>query len=102
MLEITADDIERLNDEDLRALVARLCEAEVRQRGFSTSFVTWGGNQNAADAGIDVRVALPAGSATEGFLPRPKTCFQVKKQDMPRNEIVAEMRPKDVIRPGYE
>src|SRR5216683_6871227 len=70
MFEITADDIALLNDENLRALVARLCEAEVRRRGFSASCVTWGGSQNAADGGIDVRVALPPGSIIDGFVPR--------------------------------
>ena len=80
MFEITADDIAVLNDENLRAVVARLCEAEVRRRGFSASYVTWGGNQNAADGGIDVRVALPPGSVTDGFVPRVGTGFQVKKQ----------------------
>jgi hypothetical protein len=44
MFEITGDDIARLNDEQLRSVVARLCEAELRGRGYSTSYVTWGGN----------------------------------------------------------
>jgi NAD(P)-dependent dehydrogenase (short-subunit alcohol dehydrogenase family) len=58
MFEITSDDIALLNDEDLRALVGLLCESEVRSRGFSASLVTWGGNQNAADGGVDVRVRV--------------------------------------------
>jgi hypothetical protein len=102
MFEITPDDIAHLNDENLRAVVARLCEAELRGRGYSTSCVTWGGNQNAADGGIDVRVALPPGSVTDGFVPRPATGFQVKQQDMPAGEIIDEMRPKDVIRPSIQ
>ena len=100
MFEITAEDIALLNDEDLRTLVGRLCEAEVRSRGFPTSSVTWGGHQNAADAGIDVRVALPAGTVTSGFVPRPATGFQVKKPDMPHNKILAEMRPSGMVRPA--
>jgi hypothetical protein len=68
MFEITADDIAQLNDEDLRSLVALLCEWEMRTRGLPVSAVTWGGSQNAPDGGIDVRVALPAGSAAlEGW-----------------------------------
>jgi hypothetical protein len=102
MFEIAADDIALLNDENLRALIARLCEAEVRKRGFSASCVTWGGNQNAADGAIDVRVALPHGSVTDGFVPRVATGFQVKKQDMPKAKILDEMRPKDVIRPAIQ
>ena len=100
MFEITADDIAQLDDEKLRAVVARLCEAELRQRALSPSHVTWGGNQNAADGGIDVRVALPAGTAIDGFIPRSATGFQVKQQDMPPGEITDEMRPKSVLRPS--
>jgi hypothetical protein len=102
MFQITADDIALLDDEKLRAVVARLCESEVRRAGFSSSRVTWGGNQNAADGGIDVRVTLPSGSVIDDFVPRAATGFQVKKQDMPRAEILDEMRPKNVIRPSIQ
>jgi hypothetical protein len=99
MFEITGDDIALLSDEDLRALVGLLCEAEVRSRGLPTSSVTYGGNQTAADGGVDVRVALPAETIIEGFVPRPATGLQVKRQDMPRGAILAEMRPEGLIRP---
>jgi hypothetical protein len=102
MFEITPEDIARLDDKNLRAVIARLCEAELRRRGLSTTYVTWGGDQNAADGGIDVRVALPPGSAIDGFVPRAATGFQAKKQDMPRAEILDEMRPKGVIRPSIQ
>ena len=102
MFEITADDITRLDDEKLRAVVARLCEAELRQRGLSPSCVTWGGDQNAADGGIDVRVALPPGSMIDAFVPRLATGFQVKQQDMPRAEILDEMHANGVIRTSIQ
>ena len=98
MFEITADDIALLNDEDLRTLVGLLCESEMRSRELPTSSVTWGGNQNAADGGLDVRVALPAGTAIDGFVPRPATGFQTKKEDMPRAKILLEMSPAGVLR----
>ncbi len=53
---------------------------------------------NASDGGLDVRVALPAGTAIAGFVPRAATGFQVKAQDMPPNEIVHEMAPNDILR----
>jgi len=84
MFEITGDDIAALNDEDLRALVGRLCEAELCSRDLSTAAVTWSGNQTAKDGGLDVRVALPAGTDIDGFIPKADAGFQVKKQDMPR------------------
>jgi len=38
MFEITADDIAKLDDEELRAVVARLCKAELRQNAVCTPF----------------------------------------------------------------
>ncbi len=102
IFEITPDDIARLNDTDLRALVGQLCEAEARNRGLSASFVTWGGDQNAGDGGVDVDVALPAGTAIDGFIPRPETGFQVKTMKMPPREIREEMRPSGAIRPAIQ
>ncbi|MBT1158462.1 hypothetical protein J1C56_22955 [Aminobacter anthyllidis] len=99
MFEITGDDVALLNDGDLRSLVALLCEAELRRRGLPASAVTWGGNQTAADGGLDVRVSLPAGTPIDGFVPRAATGFQVKKPDMPRGEILAEMRLAGTVRP---
>jgi hypothetical protein len=101
MFEIIGDDIAALNDRDLRTLIGLLCEAEMRRRGLPTSAVTWGGNQDAKDGGLDVRVALPNGTSIAGFIPNPQSGFQVKKPDMPRTEILNEMRPKPacVLRP---
>jgi hypothetical protein len=99
MFDVTPDEIAQLNDTDLRELVGRLCEAELARLGLSPVAVTWGGNQTAADGGLDVRVALPSQTIIDGFIPRAATGFQVKAQDMARSEIVAEMRPKGVIRP---
>ncbi|MCA6123378.1 hypothetical protein J6500_15950 [Bradyrhizobium sp. WSM 1704] len=102
MFEITGDHIAELSDEDLRSLIGMLCEAEMRRRDLPVSVVTWGGNQNAKDAGLDVRVSLPATTQTDGFIPKPSSGFQVKKSDMPRSAILDEMRPKPkgVIRPS--
>lgn len=99
MLEITGADIAALNDTDLRTLVGLLCEAELRRRGLSVSAVTYGGNQDAKDGGLDVRVALPTGTAIDGFIPKPATGFQVKKPDMRRAAILKEMKPKGTVRP---
>ena len=76
----------------------RLCEAEMRQRGLPTSAVTAGGEQEAPDGGLDVRVALPPSTVIDGFVSRPATGFQVKKSDMPRKATGREMRPKGRVR----
>src|SRR4030095_9074272 len=99
MFDVTPDDITQLDDVDLRELVGRLCEAELLSRGFSPAAVTWGGNQTAADGGLDVRVALPRGVSIDGFVPRLSPGFQVKTPDMPRRAILDEMRPGGAIRP---
>lgn len=99
MFEITGDDIASLGDADLRTLIGLLCEAGMRSRGLPTSSVTYGGNQDATDGGLDVRVDLSVQSRIEGFVPKPITGFQIKKPDMPRAEILKEMKPKGVLRP---
>lgn len=101
MLEVTGNDIAALDDDDLRTLVGRLCEAEMRRHGLPPSAVTWGGDQNAKDGGLDVRVSLDIDNAISGFVPKPQTGYQVKKPDMPRAEILDEMKPKPtgVLRP---
>ncbi|MBN9008502.1 MAG: hypothetical protein J0H40_24250 [Rhizobiales bacterium] len=100
MLEVTAADIYALSDEDLRTLVGLLCEADARTHGIPTSSVTWGGNQNAPDGGIDVRVNAPTGSAPTGFLVRASIGFQVKKTDFTPGLIPGEMRPTGTLRPS--
>jgi hypothetical protein len=102
MLEITGDDVALLNQEDLRTLVGRLCEAEVRKRALPLSTITWGGDQNAVDGGLDVRVRLRPDVAVDGFIPRPNTGFQVKRSDMQPNSIVHEMCPHGRLRPVIE
>jgi hypothetical protein len=99
LLDISGEDIAALGDGDLRSLVARLCEAEIRRRDFPTSAVTAGGQQEAKDGGVDVRVALPASTVISGYVPRAATGFQVKKSDMPPKAIAKEMRPKGKLRP---
>jgi hypothetical protein len=98
MLEISSEDIFRLSDEDLRRLVGQLCEAELRARGLPTSGAIWSGDQNAADGGIDVRVATER--TVGGFLPRPNIGFQVKKTDFTPALIGPEMRPSGDLRPS--
>ena len=97
-LEITGDDIAKLDDTGLRTLIGRLCEEDYRQAGLSTKGITWGGHQDAPDGGIDVAVRDEVQPPQNSFVPRSVTGFQVKKPDMPRASISAEMRPKGILR----
>ncbi len=96
LFEVSDDDIERLgeDDKDFRELVARLCQATLAGKGLPTSAVTWGGNQNEPDGGIDVRVVLDGERAPEssGWLPRCIVGIQVKATKMEPHKIRKEMR----------
>jgi hypothetical protein len=98
MFEISGDDISSLDDADLRSLVARLAIAELGAKGYPVSSVTAGGDQDAADGGLDVRVECPANITNPDFVPRRLTGFQVKKSDVPAAAIRGEMRPNGVLR----
>jgi len=98
MFEIVGNDIAALTDVDLRTLVARLAIAELHRQDLPVSNVTAGGNQDAADGGLDVRVEAPEMPAPD-FVPRKITGFQVKKPNMTASAIADEMRPGGTLRP---
>ena len=99
MFEIAKDQLVRLNDVELRELVARLCEAELGYRGAPTSAVRWDGSQTAPDGGLDVEVLIRDQEFTGDFVPRAWTGIQVKKSSTPAGEIAKEMRPQGDVRP---
>ncbi len=45
--DVTADDVQRLNDDQLREVLRLLLEAEARQRGIPQAAIFIGGDQNA-------------------------------------------------------
>jgi len=98
LLEITGDDIARLDDADLRTLIGLLCEADFRSANLPTKGITWGGDQDARDGGLDVVVRCETPPPPNSFVPRSLTGFQVKKPDMPRAKILKEMWPKGILR----
>ena len=101
MFEIPKDQLLRLSDTQLRELVARLCEAELREKGFSPSSVRCGGAQTALDGGLDVDCRVEAQSFKGGYVPRARTGFQVKMHTMPAGKIKDEMSPKGSLRPIF-
>lgn len=98
LLEITGEDIARLDDASLRALIGLLCEADYRSAGLPTKGILWGGNQDARDGGLDVVVRGEVEPPGYSFIPRKRTGFQVKKPDMPKSEILKEMQPGGTLR----
>ncbi len=99
MFEVTGADIQELDDRKLRTLVARLAVAELLSSGQPISGVTAGGDHNAPDGGLDVRVELLSAGFSGDFVPRATTGYQVKKPDMGPAAIAAEMKLKGVLRP---
>ena len=97
IFEVSAEDIAALDDDPLRRLVALLSEQELVRRGYSPASVLSGGDQNAKDGGIDVRVELDGGANIDGFVPRPNTGFQAKATDMPASKIAGEMAPEGAL-----
>lgn len=95
MLEITKEDITNLNDTDLRVLVGRLCEAELYSINNDTCDVSYGGNQDEKDGGIDVNVSASKITNDDGFIFRNNTIFQIKKPPMPPAKIASEMKNKN-------
>jgi len=100
MFDVTGQDISLLSDEDLRTLVGRLCEAELCRLGLSPLCASWGGNQNAADGGVDVRVTLAESAPPCAAFMRRDVVYQVKAEDMQRGKILAEIKPDGTVRPA--
>ncbi|NBH14331.1 hypothetical protein D3Z36_09125 [Lachnospiraceae bacterium] len=94
MLEIESTHIEELNDSMLRKLIGLLCEEELTKSHINVRKVFWGGHQNAADGGIDVRCEYEGILDDNSFIPRNKVGFQVKLCDLKPKQILTEMRDK--------
>ncbi len=96
--QIHKQDIQSLTDGQARELVARLCQAELKENGLSPAFVTWGGDQRAKDGGVDVRVDVSPAHGCTGYLPKDSTAFQVKAESFGPAKIPAEMAPSGLLR----
>ena len=93
MFEITKDQLGQVSDVNLRELVARLCEAELQNKGLPVSAVRWGGSHTAPDGGLDIDCRIEQEDVSGDFVPRRFTGFQVKKSSMPPARVVEEMFP---------
>lgn len=95
-LAATTDDIKKLDDEQLRALLIRLCEAELTEARLPLSGLTAGGHQNANDGGVDV--AVSPDSPGTAFLPAFPVFLQSKAEAMRPAKISDEMCPGGTLR----
>lgn len=99
LFEVNSRDVESLDDEALRELVARMLIARFSSGGHPAQYVRWGGDQRAKDGGIDVSVEAPASTARELALPSGRIGIQVKATSMPPKQVQREMCPQGVLRP---
>ena len=101
MFEISKDQLLKFSDVDLRELVARLCEAELRRAGAPVSALKWGGAQTTPDGGVDIDCRIENQVFAGDFVPRARTAIQVKKSSMPASKISNEMSPRGILRPIF-
>ena len=98
IFDISKDRLVDLPDEDLRTLIALLCEAERERQGGHRNEVRWGGSQTAPDGGIDVMVESTGPFIEAGPLARRHVGIQVKSPDLGPAAITREMRPGGSLR----
>ncbi|WP_419779263.1 hypothetical protein [Maridesulfovibrio sp.] len=99
IFDITEKEIQELSDSDLRTLIGLLCEAELERNNLPVTAAKWGGNQRAADGGLDVYVDLENQTEEIGEIPRWKTGIQVKQESMPKSKIKKEMSQDGIPKP---
>ena len=102
MFEISKSQLKQLTDVQLRELVTRLCQAELRLAGAPVSAVRGAGAHTAADGGVDVDCRVEIDDFRGDFVRRARTAFQVKKSSMPPAKIEGEMSPRGRLRPIFE
>jgi hypothetical protein len=91
-LEVSIQDVQRLDDVEARDLIRRLCDAEVRGQQLPLVCLVAGGHQNAADGGVDVSICGLPTTMIPGFIPQPWTGFQSKAELMAPQKISKEMK----------
>lgn len=91
--DVTFDDIQRLNDDQLRNVLRLLLEAEAKQHSIPLSAIRLGGDQNAADGGVDARVEWEGGPEHTEWFPKRLTNFQSKAEEMPKSKLKSELAP---------
>lgn len=102
IFHVTTEDIQSLSDTHARELISRLCRAELRSNGLSEASVTWGGDQRAADGGVDVRVNISSAAEIHGYIPKSSVVFQVKAENFSSAKIFKEMMPKGALRASIQ
>ncbi len=100
LFHIQTDHIQALDDGQARELLARLCRFHIQRAGLDPANVFWGGDQRAADEGVDVRIDCRPVCDVSGPLGRSVAIIQVKAEPFRPAKITSEMAPKGAVRPS--
>lgn len=108
ILEITPDDINKLDDLQLTDLLLRLLRMEAQKCGIPKSCISGSLNIKAADGGEDAHIKWSGGPEKTEWITNRYTLFQCKAEEMGptkcKNEILSENglkpRVKDVLDNG--
>lgn len=100
--EVTPDDIQRLNDDQLREVLRFLIEAESKKHGIPMSAIRLGGHQNAGDSGVDARVEWVGEPEHTEWFPKRLTDFQSKAEKMAKAKLEEELAPGGAVRPVFD
>ncbi len=90
---ISKELVKTVGDELLRELLARLLEAEARERKIPPSGIFVGGSQTAADGGIDASLDWEGAPSPGGWLPARSIVFQCKAEVMRPADLKREVAP---------
>lgn len=101
--EVTAEEIDSLDERRLQALVNRLLEIEVSQEGLTVDVLAASDRIHDKDGGIDARIRAPGFEGNE-FLPPNSSIWQVKagKSKWPKYDAeLRKERARKAVQDGY-
>jgi hypothetical protein len=99
ILEVTPDDIKRLDEKQLPDLLLRLLRMEAHKYGIPKSCISGSLNIKAADGGEDAHIKWTGGPDKTEWLPNRYTLFQCKATEMPYSKCKDEIAYKGKLKP---
>jgi hypothetical protein len=99
ILEITPDDINRLNDIQLTDLLLRLLRMEAQKFGIPKSCISGSLNIKAADGGEDAHIKWSNGPEKTEWIPNRYTLFQCKAEKIEPKKCKTEILSENGLKP---
>jgi hypothetical protein len=99
IIEITPDDINKLDDLQLTDLLLRLLRMEARKCGIPKSCISGSLNIKAADGGEDAHIKWADGPEKTDWIPNRYTLFQCKAENIEPKKCKTEILSKNGLKP---